>query len=136
MLGVDVVHFQMEVLENICYSGLKESQLVRSRNTAKVPQTAENKGQGGPCSASYGCYMSIGCEAGGPRLSPQKPPSVDYLYRWDRQGRKGQRCRVTARGKFNSIRVEFEDGYIMITSGNAIRKVPSPLASTETMLGE
>jgi hypothetical protein len=47
-----------------------------------------------------------------------------YIYRWDRQGRKGQTCRVTARGKFNSIRVVFEsDGYVMITSGNAIRKV-------------
>ena len=49
-----------------------------------------------------------------------------YIYRWDRQGRKGQTCRVTARGKFNSIRVVFEiDGYTMITSGNAIRKVAS-----------
>lgn len=46
-----------------------------------------------------------------------------YIYRWDRQGRKGQTCQVTARGKFNSIRVVFEDGYEMITSGNAIRRV-------------
>jgi protein gp37 len=45
-----------------------------------------------------------------------------YVYRWDRQGRKGQPCCVTARGKRNSIRVEFPDGYVMITSGNAIRK--------------
>lgn len=45
-----------------------------------------------------------------------------YMYRWDRQGRKGQPCKVTARGKFNSIRVEFPDGYVMITSGNAIRR--------------
>ena len=52
-----------------------------------------------------------------------------YIYRWDRQGRKGQTCRVTARGKFNSIRVEFEDGYVMITSGNAIRKAPSPASA-------
>lgn len=51
-------------------------------------------------------------------------PSQLYTYRWDRQSRKGQTCRVTARGKFNSIRVEFEaDGYVMITSGNAIRKL-------------
>jgi hypothetical protein len=50
-------------------------------------------------------------------------PSLPYLYRWDRQGRKGQPCKVTARGAMNSIRVEFADGYIMITSGNAIRKV-------------
>lgn len=45
-----------------------------------------------------------------------------YIYRWDRQGRKGHVCRVTARGTKNSIRVEFADGYVMITSGNAIRK--------------
>lgn len=45
-----------------------------------------------------------------------------YVYRWDRQGRKGQRCVVTARGKMNSCRVEFEDGHKMITSRNALRK--------------
>ena len=63
-----------------------------------------------------------------------------YIYRWDRQSRKGQRCAVTARSKaapasfslpgfgrpasprFNSVRVEFADGFAMITSGNAIRK--------------
>jgi hypothetical protein len=46
-----------------------------------------------------------------------------YVYFWNRQDRKGQRCAVTARAKvMNSIRVEFEDGYVMITSGNAIRK--------------
>lgn len=59
-----------------------------------------------------------------PAKEPADRPSPQlYTYRWDRQGRKGQTCRVTARGKFNSIRVEFEDGYIMITSGNAIRRV-------------
>lgn len=45
-----------------------------------------------------------------------------YIYRWDRHGRKGQRCRVTARGTMNSCRVEFEDGFKMITSRNAIRR--------------
>lgn len=35
----------------------------------------------------------------------------------------GQPCRLTARGRMNSIRVEFADGYTMITSGNAIRKL-------------
>jgi hypothetical protein len=29
---------------------------------------------------------------------------------------------VTARGTLNSCRVEFEDGFVMITSRNAIRK--------------
>ncbi|VVT15472.1 hypothetical protein [Hoeflea sp. EC-HK425] len=46
-----------------------------------------------------------------------------YIYRWNRQGRKGQVCTVTARGKMNSICVRFEDGYTMVTSGNAIRRV-------------
>jgi len=43
-----------------------------------------------------------------------------YIYRWDRHGRKGQFCRVLARGKMNSCCVEFEDGYKMITSRNAL----------------
>lgn len=45
-----------------------------------------------------------------------------YVYFWHRQGRKGQPCRVTARGKMNSCCVQFPDGYRMITSRNAIRK--------------
>jgi hypothetical protein len=47
-----------------------------------------------------------------------------YIYRWDRQGRKGQPCELIARGKMNSIEVRFADGYRMITSGNAIRRAP------------
>lgn len=50
---------------------------------------------------------------------------LPYLYRWNRQDRKGQPCAVTARGTMNSIRVEFADGYVMITSGNAIRRNPA-----------
>lgn len=57
----------------------------------------------------------------GKEICPMPQPQL-YTYRWDRQGRKGQTCQVTARGKFNSIRVEFTDGYVMITSGNSIRK--------------
>ncbi|WP_376704733.1 hypothetical protein RQ479_08290 [Mesorhizobium sp. ISC25] len=66
--------------------------------------------------------------------------ALPYIYRWDRHGRKGQPCAVTARSKpgaasfalpgfgratparFNSVRVEFADGTAMLTSGNAIRK--------------
>jgi hypothetical protein len=36
--------------------------------------------------------------------------------------RKGQRCRVVARGRMNSIMVEFEDGYRVVTSRWAVRK--------------
>lgn len=50
-----------------------------------------------------------------------------YVYRWNRpdvgpRSRKGQPCAVTARGKMNSIRVEFADGFKMITSRYAVRK--------------
>lgn len=64
-----------------------------------------------------------------------------YIYRWNRQGCKGQVCTVTVRSKagtgqqpalafgtparprFNSIAVRFADGFTMVTSGNAIRRV-------------
>jgi hypothetical protein len=53
-----------------------------------------------------------------------------YIFRWDRCGRKGQRCAVFARSRrggiygrgMNSVGVRFEDGFTMVTSGNAIRK--------------
>lgn len=72
-----------------------------------------------------------------------------YVYQWRRLGedRKGQRCRVLARSKlpvalcrldldivvgehpapknFNSILLEFEDGFTVVTSGNSIRKAPA-----------
>lgn len=49
---------------------------------------------------------------------------MPYIYRWNRQGRKGHPCRVLARGTLNSCLVEFADGYRMVTSRNAIRKNP------------
>ena len=36
--------------------------------------------------------------------------------------RKGQRCRVLARGSMNSRLIEFEDGYRMVSSGNGLRR--------------
>jgi hypothetical protein len=56
--------------------------------------------------------------------------ALPYIYRWDRHGRKGQRCEVTARGTKNSICVRFADGYSMVTSGNSIRRF-RPLPSEE-----
>lgn len=53
---------------------------------------------------------------------PSQSGSVRYVYRWDKCGRKGQRCRVTARGTLNSCRVVFDDGHVMITSRNALRR--------------
>lgn len=49
-----------------------------------------------------------------------------YIYRWDRQGRKGQFCEVLARGTMNSCLVRFEDGYTMVTSRNALKLRAKP----------
>ena len=54
----------------------------------------------------------------GERLMSEFP----YVYLWDRKDRKGQFCRVLVRGKMNSCCVEFEDGYTMVTSRNALRR--------------
>ena len=51
---------------------------------------------------------------------------LPYVYRWDRQGRKGQPCEVLARGKMNSCLVRFADGYTMVTSRNALAKIKVP----------
>src|SRR6516225_6125872 len=58
-----------------------------------------------------------------------------YIFRWDRHGRKDQRCVVLARGTMNSCLVRFEDGYMMVTSRNALGiKVPfNPTVAAETV---
>lgn len=48
---------------------------------------------------------------------------LPYIYRWNRQGRKGQHFEVIARGTMNSCCVRFADGYSMVTSRNALAKV-------------
>jgi hypothetical protein len=45
-----------------------------------------------------------------------------YVYRWNRMGRKGQRCILLCRGTMNSCLVRFEDGFEPITSRNALRR--------------
>jgi hypothetical protein len=57
---------------------------------------------------------------------PEQHDALPYVYRWDRQGRKGQRCAVPVRGSMNSCLVVFADGYAMVTSRNAIMK-PKPI---------
>lgn len=39
--------------------------------------------------------------------------------------RHGTRCRVLARGRMNSIEIEFEDGVHHIVSRYAVRKAPA-----------
>jgi hypothetical protein len=49
-----------------------------------------------------------------------------YLYRWKSKyprtlDRKGQLCRVLARGRMNSALIEFQDGFRAIVSRNALK---------------
>ena len=54
----------------------------------------------------------------------------DHVWRWRtlRRGwkteRKGQRCRVLARGAKGTVEVEFEDGFRVFTSRHAVRQLP------------
>jgi hypothetical protein len=50
--------------------------------------------------------------------------------------RFGQPCRVTARGRLNSIRVEFEDGFWCITSRWAVRPVRNETSTSRRLDGE
>jgi len=56
-------------------------------------------------------------------------PTAEYPYYWRVNTRlperKGQVCKVLARGKMNNCLVQFEDGYKVITSRNFVRKVKS-----------
>lgn len=51
-------------------------------------------------------------------------PEFDHVWYWrtNLPERKGQACRVIARGKMNSVWIEFEDGVSHIVSRYAIRK--------------
>lgn len=54
-------------------------------------------------------------------------PAFIYIWRVRTRlpERFGTRCRVLARGSMNSAKVEFEDGYTVITSRNYLRKAPA-----------
>ena len=49
-----------------------------------------------------------------------------YIFTWGnnpkRATMKGRKCRITARGGRNSIRIEFEDGQREIVSGTSIQR--------------
>jgi hypothetical protein len=55
----------------------------------------------------------------------ERAVTFTHVYFWRKfgHGRKGQLCNVIARGKLNSICVEFADGYKMITNRRAVRRV-------------
>lgn len=46
-----------------------------------------------------------------------------WFWRTNLPERKGQRCRIVARGRMNSIQIEFEDGVNHIVSRYAVRKI-------------
>lgn len=51
--------------------------------------------------------------------------NFQYIWFWKTRlpERKGELCRVVSRGKMNSILVEFVDGFRVVTSRFAVRKV-------------
>lgn len=55
-------------------------------------------------------------------------PEFDHYWFWRQKlgDRRGQRCRVVARGRMNSILVEFGDGYRVVTSRHAVRRLKPP----------
>jgi hypothetical protein len=85
---------------------------------------------GGQDSRSIVGYFQAVRSPGGParQLPVEDKPMRDhqadfpYVYRWNRQGRKGQACRGLTRGTQNSRLLEFKDGYRMVTSGNALKR--------------
>jgi hypothetical protein len=57
-----------------------------------------------------------------------------YLYGWNRMGRKGQLCMVTVWApKFDTVGVQFEDGYAAITSAKALKNVPENYVRQDTL---
>lgn len=52
---------------------------------------------------------------------------MTHIWHWRKNlpERKGQPCRVLARGAMNSILIEFEDGTRVVTSRYAVRKNPA-----------
>lgn len=51
---------------------------------------------------------------------------MTHTWRWKSilGDRFGQPCRVVCRGRLNSILVEFADGFRVVTSRYAVRKLP------------
>jgi hypothetical protein len=58
----------------------------------------------------------------------------DHIWFWKSHlpERKGQACRVLARGRMNSILVEFQDGCKVVTSRFAVRKRKHPVSRRGT----
>lgn len=67
------------------------------------------------------------------RIQPKFEPAIksdkfDHVWYWHAQpmrpiNRKGQRCRVLVSGAKNSVLVEFPDGFKVVTSRYAVRRI-------------
>lgn len=53
-------------------------------------------------------------------LKPVTPTPFPYFLAWNRLGRKGQACKITANNQ-KTCSVEFEDGFFYIFDRRAIR---------------
>ena len=63
--------------------------------------------------------MHLGAQ---PSHEAATPTPFPYVLAWDRQGRKGQRCRVLKAGP-RAVLLEFEDGHLTTMNRMAIRRV-------------
>lgn len=58
---------------------------------------------------------------------PEPSKSFPHVLRWDRYRRKGQRCQIIgAKNGFGEVQVRFEDGYTVVISREALRRVEDP----------
>lgn len=58
---------------------------------------------------------------GGTNPATPDPTPFPYVLYWDRQGRKGQLCRII-RQTSQTAQIEFEDGHKTVVSRRAIRR--------------
>lgn len=65
--------------------------------------------------------MALGTQ---PARAAIKPNPYPYILLWDREGRKGQRCKLVKRGRV--VVLEFPDGFRLAINAMAIRRDKSP----------
>ncbi len=71
----------------------------------------------------YSCFRNL--ELQGIRPPKRAAQVMTHIWFWKSRlpDRKGQPCKVLARGKMNNILVEFVDGYKVVTSRFAVRLI-------------
>jgi hypothetical protein len=62
--------------------------------------------------------MRLGAQ---PSQNAPSPDPFRYTFRWDRMGRKGQKCRLVTPGA-RIVLIEFEDGFRHVINKMAIRR--------------